>query len=142
MKVDANTRRAIYEYMHNELEPTTRGIVEILKAMAEKPDPNELLEHEYADTARRYYMKIKDENGVREIYSSGTRHEDADLAKVPVYVNIKACEDLELIDSVLRQLRIKYEGIGAAIHKVEKKRAKIIMGQISIFESDTENNVI
>jgi hypothetical protein len=132
MKVDANARRAIYEYMHNEPEPTTRGIVEILKAMADKPDPNELLEHEYANTARRYFTKIRDENGVREIYSTGDRHEADGTAKNPIYVDARVCDDLELIDSVLKQLKVKYEGIGAAIRKIEKRRAKIVAGQISL----------
>ena len=89
-------------------------------------------EKELGELASRIIASVKDEQGVRDIYSLGDKNRPG------VFVNVVVTDDIEALDQANNQIAVKYEGLNRSRKKIAAERQRLL-GQIS-FTDDGKNN--
>ena len=93
--------RRVRQKIHDEMEKTGRQdkeyVVELIKALDERPDVSKLIEQNYKAKADRIIASFKDENGIRDCFAIKNNENKTiyvDISK-PELLTISEIEEIE-----------------------------------------------
>lgn len=127
--------RRVRQKIHDEMEKTGRQdkeyVVELIKALDERPDVSKLIEQNYKAKADRIIASFKDENGIRDCFAIKNNENKT------IYVDISKPELLTIseIEEIERKQNNQKKSKEEVIKKVRVSK-KVLIGQIQIEEYD------
>lgn len=131
--MDRRVRQKIYDEMKRTGRQDKEYVVELIKALDERPDVSKLIEQNYKSKADRIMASFKDENGIRDCFAIKNNENKT------IYVDISKPELLTIseIEEIERKQNNQKKSKEEVIKKVRVSK-KVLVGQIRIEEYDKE----
>ena len=133
MRIDKIVREMIREKIMDQPSIQVEDVMELIRVFAGKPDVDKLREQEFRRTAHRLLSSFRDASGAREVVAAND--------KDGTFVVIECCEDVKLINAVLKQLYTKMSGIEKT-HKKAERRRTVLQGQIHMDDIMVSANIV
>ena len=127
--MDRRVRQKIHDEMKKSGRQDKEYVVDLIKALDERPDVSKLIEQNYKAKADRIIASFKDENGIRDCFAIKNNENKT------IYVDISKPELLTMseIEEIERKQNNQKKNKEEIIKKVRASK-KVLIGQIRIEE--------